>query len=128
MRMSAAPKPVEIELQSRAGRFFHGKHVIHHAVGHAEVDQQESEHGGGYVFLLGNLADLPVQEITQPLVFLPLGGLSLIGAEQALTFRCHLRLLLAPVQLPPSRIGGWKASPVSQGKKIHVSWDTSVMK
>ena len=29
---------------------------------------------------------------------------------------------------PPSRIGGWNASPVSQGKKIQVSCDTSVMK
>ena len=28
----------------------------------------------------------------------------------------------------PSRIGGWNASPVSQGKKIQVSCDTSVMK
>jgi hypothetical protein len=29
---------------------------------------------------------------------------------------------------PPGLIGGWKARPVSQGKKIHVSCDTSVMK
>jgi hypothetical protein len=29
---------------------------------------------------------------------------------------------------PPSRNGGWKASPVSQGKWIQVSCDTSVMK
>src|SRR5262249_55789381 len=29
---------------------------------------------------------------------------------------------------PPPRIGGWNASPVSQGKKIQVSCDTSVMK
>src|SRR5262249_11323915 len=28
----------------------------------------------------------------------------------------------------PSRIGGWNASPVSQGKKIQVSCETSVMK
>ena len=28
----------------------------------------------------------------------------------------------------PSRIGGWKDSAVSQGKKIQVSCDTSVMK
>ena len=29
---------------------------------------------------------------------------------------------------PASRIGGWKAKPVSQGKSIQVSCDTSVMK
>ena len=29
---------------------------------------------------------------------------------------------------PASRIGGWKARPVSHGKKIQVSCDTSVMK
>src|SRR5579883_2862306 len=29
---------------------------------------------------------------------------------------------------PPGRIGGWNARPVSQGKKIQVSCDTSVMK
>ena len=28
----------------------------------------------------------------------------------------------------PGRIGGWNARPVSQGKKIQVSCDTSVMK
>src|SRR5262249_28060742 len=29
---------------------------------------------------------------------------------------------------PPSRSGGWNASPVSVGKKIQVSCDTSVIK
>ena len=45
-------------------------------------------------------------------------------------FRIRHRLLPFPrtAHSPPSRIGGWNASPVSHGKKIQVSCDTSVMK
>ena len=36
--------------------------------------------------------------------------------------------LFATPHAAPSRIGGWNDSAVSQGKKIQVSCDTSVMK
>ena len=39
-----------------------------------------------------------------------------------------LRLCHTGRYIPASaRIGGWNTSPVSHGKKIQVSWDTSVM-
>gem|GEM_PF-4169930 len=47
---------------------------------------------------------------------------------------CHFgipspsRARLASSHAAPSRIGGWKDSAVSHGKKIQVSCDTSVMK
>ena len=50
-------------------------------------------------------------------------------AERVVRIRHGLRPNLWPLlrgdQAAPSRIGGWKASPVSQGKKIQVSCDTS---
>jgi hypothetical protein len=41
---------------------------------------------------------------------------------------CFAALAMTAAHAAPSLIGGWNASPVSQGKKIHVSCDTSVMK
>ena len=46
---------------------------------------------------------------------------------EKIMFKQRAKGKLIPLQAPPGRIGGTKASPVSQGKKIQVSCDTSVM-